>query len=460
MSRSSENLPQHDEFLAGYLAGMDAGSALVGAGPPDEAILEPAAWPPPCYRALPLTYPQSFDPTASPDSTHLLSLDEIIDVKLFRLGTTLDPLAILQQWMQSKQAAESTLLLEDESPTPEPPRKVQLTHDVCTTTFEVTIARYQPGPGDTTGYSWTDEAGCKRTYELPPYYISDLGEAARNLRHYIWEAKAEFTRALLVGSNPVVLKTFKEAERYHVDSNSELVADALMLWSATRMIERFWLITGDDMLGLPPMKQSIGPCRFNPYIDAAVPVTPIMDTQLDEIAIKDVLVPLKARLLTLLKKKVLEKKKENWYEIFLAIFIILHNSEIVLGQVMDYSRRYGISFASRSNDESSLSHAYYHACKTVLAYFHFASGGAAPLSLDWVAHNTDTSIMSQSQIAFLCDLKEELERQNDKLQGLKTQSMYDTEMFWCHQMLFANWKADMPYSGKFLACTEKDFLLS
>jgi hypothetical protein len=111
------------------------------------------------------------------------------------------------------------------------------------------------------------------------------------------------------------------------------------------MIERFWLITGDDKLGMPPMKANIGPCRMNPYLEA-VPVTPVMDTQLDEVAIKCVLVPLKSRLLRLLKAKVLEKKKENWYEIFLASFIILHNSEVILGQVMDYSRRYGISVSN------------------------------------------------------------------------------------------------------------------
>src|SRR4051812_2071355 len=102
------------------------------------------------------------------------------------------------------------------------------------------------------------------------------------------------------------------------------------------MIERFWLITGDDMLGLPPMTERIGPCRYNPYIKA-VPVTPIMDTQLDELAIKHVLIPLKLKLLGLLNEKILEKKRENWYEIFLATIIILHNSEIVLGQVMDFS---------------------------------------------------------------------------------------------------------------------------
>ncbi|RYP44897.1 hypothetical protein DL768_008692 [Monosporascus sp. mg162] len=328
---------------------------------------------------------------------------EIIDIKLFRL----DQLATLQHWMQSKEPGKGTLLLPNGVTDFEPPRKVQLTHDVCKTAFEVTISRYQPGPDDTTGYSWTDITGCKRKYELPPYYISDLAEAGRNLRQYIWKTRAEFTRALLVNSNPIILKTFKEAERYHGGSKSELVAGALMLWSATRMIERFWLITGDDMLGLPPMKQSIGPCRLNPYI-GAVPVTPIMDTQLDEIAIKHVLIPLKSKLLRLLKEKVLEKKKENWYEIFIASFIILHNSEVILGHVMDYSRRFGISFAPRSNDETSLSHAYYHACKTVLAYFHFASGGAAPLLLDWHNPDLDTSVMSQKQIDFLLDLKGEV----------------------------------------------------
>lgn len=111
------------------------------------------------------------------------------------------------------------------------------------------------------------------------------------------------------------------------------------------MIERVWLITGRDTLGLPPMKHSIGPCRYNPFIEA-IPVTPIMDTQLDEIALKHVLIPLKSKVLHLLKDKVLEKKKENWYEIFLASFIVLHSSEVVLGQVMDYSRRYGITVST------------------------------------------------------------------------------------------------------------------
>jgi len=115
-----------------------------------------------------------------------------------------------------------------------------------------------------------------------------------------------------------------------------------MFWSATRMIERWWLICGTDTLGVPPMKHNIGPCRRNPFLDS-IPATPIMDTQLDELAIKEVLIPLKNNLLRLLKTKILAKKKEYWYEIYLTSFIILHNSERVLDHVVDFSRRFGVN---------------------------------------------------------------------------------------------------------------------
>ncbi|GJC77407.1 hypothetical protein ColLi_00245 [Colletotrichum liriopes] len=129
-----------------------------------------------------------------------------------------------------------------------------------------------------------------------------------------------------------------------------------------------------------------------------------MDTQLDELTITHVLIPLKHKLLRLLKQRVLSKRRENWYEIYLASFIILHNAERVLDHFVDFSQRFGID----SNRETSLSHAYYHACKTVLAYFHFASGGATPLSL---SSAQDTSIWNAEQIAYLRDIKDEVIRQ-------------------------------------------------
>jgi transposase InsO family protein len=115
-----------------------------------------------------------------------------------------------------------------------------------------------------------------------------------------------------------------------------------MFWSVMRMIERWWLICGLDMLGMPPMEQNVGPCRRNPFIKAA-PVTPFMDTQLDEMTIRDVLVPLKNKLMRLLRERMLARKREDWYEIYLVSFIILHNSERVLSHIMNFARRFGVN---------------------------------------------------------------------------------------------------------------------
>jgi hypothetical protein len=123
---------------------------------------------------------------------------------------------------------------------------------------------------------------------------------------------------------------------------SELVKTALLLWSATRMIERTWLICGNDLLGFAPMTGKIGPCRFNQH-QPAIPVTPVMDTQLDEIIIGGILLPLKNKLLNLMKERALSKRKEDWYELYLASFLTLHNAELVLDHMADYAKRFGMT---------------------------------------------------------------------------------------------------------------------
>jgi hypothetical protein len=39
-------------------------------------------------------------------------------------------------------------------------------------------------------------------------------------------------------------------------------------------------------------------------------------------------------------------------------------------------------------------------------------------------------------------------------------SMYDTEMYWCYQMLCRDWRGDIPHAGEIDDWTEKEFLVS
>lgn len=110
-----------------------------------------------------------------------------------------------------------------------------------------------------------------------------------------------------------------------------LVANAVRLWAATRVTERTWHISGENTLGLDPVSEA-----GNPWKDA-IPVTPIMNTQLDALAIRGLLLPLRKQILTALKNKVIKKSRKDWYEIYLTVFIIMCNIECEFGDVVDHT---------------------------------------------------------------------------------------------------------------------------
>src|SRR6266511_3934799 len=118
-----------------------------------------------------------------------------------------------------------------------------------------------------------------------------------------------------------------------------LVNLALQLWSTTRLIEKTWTFCGTETLGMEPVTDVT-----NPWL-GTVPVTPIMDQQLDQIVIRHFLVPLKNKLLVQLEKAVIDDTsvKRRWFEIFLVKFILLHNIEVQLAHSRQFAKRYGMT---------------------------------------------------------------------------------------------------------------------
>lgn len=108
--------------------------------------------------------------------------------------------------------------------------------------------------------------------------------------------------------------------RLLTNNQSQLVSDALDSWVAARFIENQWRVfCGGAMIGLGPVDEPGHPWRD------FTPVTPIMDTQLDDLVIRELIGPLTQRFLKRLKAKIDERKQENWLEIYFAIFIMMSN---------------------------------------------------------------------------------------------------------------------------------------
>ena len=144
------------------------------------------------------------------------------------LGSTATP-HVLQQWSEAKRPGSGTLLLPDGTTAFEMPRQVYLTQDLNRDRFAVTIALFRPGPEDETAYRWTDASGKAKVFDMPPYYICDMDEAKANIRDFFTRARREWPLELLKKSNPVVQKTFLEAERYYDSSKVETILTLLML---------------------------------------------------------------------------------------------------------------------------------------------------------------------------------------------------------------------------------------
>jgi hypothetical protein len=85
----------------------------------------------------------------------------------------------------------------------------------------------------------------------------------------------------------------------------------------------------------------------SPYY-GKVPVTPVMDFQIDNITICKILLPLRKQILQELQKKVLENRRKDFLEIFLTMYILLHNIELTIAHDRWFAQRWNCEVGHRS----------------------------------------------------------------------------------------------------------------
>ncbi|SLM34575.1 hypothetical protein LPUS_03411 [Lasallia pustulata] len=307
-------------------------------------------------------------------------------------------------------------------------RELDLTQDMGSI-LKVTVSRYDPIPGDKTAYEWEAKNGIHRI-KMPPYCITHVEEAKLCMFRYAKESRLSYLENTLDSSNKILWDTFNIALR----SGNFMVQKALELWVTNRMIERTWRLCGDDTLGLEPVSD-----KTSPWADT-VPVTPLMDQQLDQIVIQWLLKPLRKPILTNLKRFIKEKAKENWFEIHLTIFILLHNSEVHLAHARQFAQRYGMSGRYGPYGKYIEAENQFHTARTILAHFHHVCRGSIPLTLDWNSTNSlQHTKLDKEQIEYLVRLKEHISENEGMMLALRANNNYEIDLYWCHQMFFAGW---------------------
>ncbi|QDS69342.1 hypothetical protein FKW77_003646 [Venturia effusa] len=300
----------------------------------------------------------------------------------------------------------------------------------------IEVTQFDPQPGDKTAHVWHGE-----TVELPPYCIVGIQQAGRKVMDYVCHARNSILLELLSSANDVTREVLLQADRFQRRSSNLLVKQALDLFAATRIIERDWRICGSETLGIPAildLKQPGSP---------KIPVTPVMDGQLDQLVTKSYLLPLRESFLENLQKTIYTGKKEDWFSIFLSTFVFLTHIECLLQHSRRNAKRYGLK---RRYNDITLAEKYFEASRIVLAHFHFVANAATPLRLDWKQNDVATAAnLDNEQIALIENVLARMEEWNKdgRVRRMRIRHQYEEPGYFCQQMFEERWEATIGKIG-------------
>jgi hypothetical protein len=109
------------------------------------------------------------------------------------------------------------------------------------------------------------------------------------------------------------------------------------MWAACRVIEDSWQLDVMNPLGIEIVNDERSPWN------RMIPITPVMDTQLDQIVIQRILNPLRNQIVERLEDLIHQHKPETWFETYLTTFILLSSIERCFAHSQRFAQRYGLS---------------------------------------------------------------------------------------------------------------------
>ncbi|KAJ4367027.1 hypothetical protein N0V83_007557 [Neocucurbitaria cava] len=353
----------------------------------------------------------------------------LLNIALFRMGPPVDnPFHPLNFFSHRQNILCDVAKGDDTSNTLE----LELMQDDVGQMLTLTVSRFAPLPGDKVAYEGIGEEGPYKL-DMPPYCISDIKKAQQSLITYMRKAKSAYFNRFVDRSNALLFNTFKMAAMCDF-TKRPLINKALDIWAATRLIERTWKMCGSETLGIHPVKGRSDPWK------GFVPVTPIMDQQLDQVVIREILVPRRNQLLAQLKEKVYNEynRKLHAFEVYMTFFILLNNAEVQIAFEREFAQRYGFSGRFGPRGKYMDAEAQFHAARTMLGHFHYICRANSLLT-------TSPEFLKELGIGdtekkYLEFVRRQVELQAPHFTKLVQEHRYETTMYFCHQMLFNEWK--------------------
>ena len=240
---------------------------------------------------------------------------------------------------------------------------ITVTQDVFGgSTFDIVCREFIPVEGDSLQRTWKKN-GVTQYYPRAPYAIANMKETgneikrfvadniASSIKHFIDVKNDELLQSTYAMAHAMVFRPLKFAHvsqwcpsvalRSKIGEQNvqarELLQEVFQLWVAIRMESQSERICGQETLGMEPQ---FFDRDVNTFGTNSIP--PIMSAQIELITTTRILQPLKRSILRRLQKLIKKNKLENWFPIYLCLFILLHSCSILTNDEHRAAKKYGL----------------------------------------------------------------------------------------------------------------------
>ena len=232
-------------------------------------------------------------------------------------------------------------------------KAIEITQDFCGTSYALRVRQFVPLEGDLLEEIWNDN-GTKRTHQIPPYAIADMGAAAKTIQSFVDSSMYAYISET-VKSDTLLWDTYLMAFKHMGTANvsdpespalggtntdfiktqeeRDLLLNALRLWVVARISSNPERICGREQLGIPPVTDPSSPWANG------VPIPPVMCAQLEVICYSQLLRPLSSRTLSQLQNLAIPARRRSWFTIYLTSFIHLPSIAILTRRDEEYARQ-------------------------------------------------------------------------------------------------------------------------
>ncbi|KAK6335778.1 hypothetical protein TWF730_003155 [Orbilia blumenaviensis] len=176
--------------------------------------------------------------------------------------------------------------------------------------------------------------------EVQPFIASSSDEMYKTLLTRMTCYRNAFMIDMMSqGTSPVTISIMDLANHLSKLRPNGIIHCALDIWVGAHLNASERSLCGDELLGMPPNIID----DASSFLFGYVPIPPQLDNQLDNLIIKG-MVSSAAHLLKTIWTKFKAKKKTDWLELWITVYIILNTVEFVLKKQQAYVEYLGSTF--------------------------------------------------------------------------------------------------------------------